>query len=46
MAGSRHWLRDDWKRHVYLEQSLQTVAKWVHANWEDGQVMDEKIEII
>jgi uncharacterized protein YlxP (DUF503 family) len=32
--------------HVHLQQSLQSVAKWVHANWEDGQVMDEKIEII
>ena len=32
--------------HVYLEQSLQSVAKWVRANWQDGQVIDEKIEII
>ena len=31
---------------VYLEQSLQSVAKWVHANWEDGQVIDEKVEIV
>ena len=32
--------------HVHLEQSLQSVAKWVYANWQDGQVMDEKIEIL
>jgi len=31
---------------VTLRQSLQSVAKWVEANWEDGQVIDEKIEII
>ena len=32
--------------HVYLEQSMQSVAQWVHANWQDGQVIDEKIEIV
>ena len=31
---------------VTLRQSLQSVAKWVEANWEDGQIIDEKIEII
>ncbi|MCE9646553.1 MAG: DUF503 domain-containing protein [Chloroflexi bacterium] len=31
---------------VTLQQSLQNVAKWVEANWEDGQVIDEKIEVI
>jgi uncharacterized protein YlxP (DUF503 family) len=31
---------------TYLQQSMQSVAKWVHAHWEDGQVMDEKMEII
>jgi uncharacterized protein YlxP (DUF503 family) len=29
-----------------VQRSLQSVAKWVVANWEDGQVIDEKIEII
>ena len=29
-----------------LQRSLQSVAKWVEANWEDGQVIDEKIEMI
>ncbi len=31
---------------AHLQQSMQSVAKWVHANWEDGQVMDEKIEVL
>ena len=30
----------------YVQRSLQNVAKWVEANWDDGQVIDEKIEII
>ena len=30
---------------VVLRQSLQTVEKWVEANWTDGDVMDVKIEI-
>ncbi len=32
------------RRH--LESALQTITKWVHANWEDGMVVDERIEII
>ena len=31
---------------VVARQSLQIVAKWVQANWTDGDVMDEKIEIL
>ena len=31
---------------VTLRQSLQSVAKWVEANWADGQVIEEKIEIM
>jgi uncharacterized protein YlxP (DUF503 family) len=31
---------------VTLRQSLQTVAKWVEANWTDGDVWDMKIEIM
>ena len=30
---------------VTLQQSLQSVAKWVEANWTDGDVIDQKIEI-
>ena len=50
-------LQDQWQETViacamigndsaHLRQSMQTVAKWVHANWQDGQVIDEKIEIV
>jgi len=50
-------LNDKWQEAVigcamigndssHLQQSMQSVAKWAEANWEDGQVMDEKIEII
>jgi len=31
---------------VVVRQSLQIVAKWVEANWTDGDVMNEKIEIV
>jgi uncharacterized protein YlxP (DUF503 family) len=31
---------------VILQQSLQSVAKWVDGNWTDGDVWDQKIEII
>lgn len=31
---------------VVLRQSLQTVEKWVEANWTDGDVIDRKIEIV
>lgn len=31
---------------IMLEQSLQSVAKWVDANWPDGDVWDAKIEIV
>lgn len=31
---------------VVLRQSLQTVEKWVNANWTDGDVIEQKIEIL
>lgn len=31
---------------VFVETALQTVAHWVTNNWPEGQVIDEKIEII
>ena len=31
---------------VVLQQSMQAVAKWVHANWTDGDVIEDKIEIM
>ncbi|MFN8412280.1 MAG: DUF503 domain-containing protein [Anaerolineales bacterium] len=29
---------------VVLQQSLQSVAKWIEANWTDGDVLDLRIE--
>jgi uncharacterized protein len=29
-----------------VQRSLQTVANWVKGNWPDGDVIDEKIELI
>ena len=31
---------------VTVQQSLQSVAKWVEANWTDGDVIEQKIEIV
>ena len=31
---------------VTLQRSLQNVAKWMEANWEDGQIINQKIELI
>ena len=49
-------LQDKWQEAVIvcaminsmpslLRSALQTVAKWVEANWEDGDVWNEKIEM-
>ncbi|HKI52838.1 MAG TPA: DUF503 domain-containing protein [Anaerolineales bacterium] len=32
--------------HAFLESALQNVAKWVEGHWTDGDVIDEKIEIL
>ena len=32
--------------HAFLESALQTVAKWVEGNWSDGDVIEQKIEIV
>jgi hypothetical protein len=31
---------------VHLEQSLQAVSRWVEGNWPNGDIIDQKIEII
>jgi uncharacterized protein YlxP (DUF503 family) len=31
---------------LQIERSLQGVAKWVEANWPDGDVINQKIELI
>ena len=30
----------------HLQRSLQAAAKWIEGNWTDGDVIDEKIEIV
>ena len=30
---------------AYLRPALETVRKWVEANWPDGDVLDTKIEL-
>lgn len=30
----------------FLQSALQTVAKWVEGNWSDGDVWEQKIEIV
>ena len=30
----------------HIQRSLQAVVKWVEGNWTDGDVIDEKMEII
>ena len=50
-------LQDKWQEAIiacavigndraHVEQSLQAISKWVEGNWEDGQVIEEKIEIV
>ncbi len=31
---------------AHLQSALETVCKWVEANWPDGDVLDTKLEII
>ncbi len=49
-------LQDVWQQAVivcamvgngrgHLESAMQTVAKWVEANWTDGDVMEARIEV-
>ena len=50
-------LQDKWQETIiasgmvgndaaYLRSALETVRKWVDANWPDGDVLDTKIEIL
>jgi hypothetical protein len=50
-------LQDKWQEAViacgmvgndsaYLRSALETVRKWVEANWPDGDVLDNKIELL
>jgi uncharacterized protein YlxP (DUF503 family) len=31
---------------MFIQQSLQSVAKWVEGHWTDGDIIRQKIEII
>jgi uncharacterized protein YlxP (DUF503 family) len=31
---------------AHLQAALETVCRWVEGNWSDGDVLDEKIEIV
>ena len=50
-------LQDGWQETVigcamvgseraFIEAALQTVSRWVEANWGDGDVIEQKVEII
>jgi uncharacterized protein YlxP (DUF503 family) len=50
-------LQDTWQEAViacamvgngrgHLESALQNVAKWVEGNWTDGDVIEQRLEII
>ena len=32
--------------HGHLESALQTVAKWVEGHWTEGDVIDQRIEVL
>ncbi|HEY5982996.1 MAG TPA: DUF503 domain-containing protein [Anaerolineales bacterium] len=31
---------------THLEAALQAVGRWVHGNWPDGMVIDDRIELV
>lgn len=50
-------LQDKWQESViacamvgnergHLESALQTVAKWVESHWTDGDVIEQRLEIV
>jgi uncharacterized protein YlxP (DUF503 family) len=50
-------LQDQWQETVivcamvgnergHVESALQTVSKWVEGNWTDGDVIEQRVEII
>ncbi len=57
VSAAEMGLNDRWQEAViacamvgnergHLESALRTVSKWVKANWPDGQVLEEKMEIV
>jgi uncharacterized protein YlxP (DUF503 family) len=56
VSAAEMGLQDKWQETVlacgmigndsaYLQSALETVRKWVQANWPDGDVLDTKIEL-
>ena len=50
-------LQDKWQETIiacamvgnergHLESALQTVSKWVEGNWTDGDVIEQRVEVI
>ena len=32
--------------HAHLESAMHTVARWVESNWTDGDVIEQRVEVI
>ena len=50
-------LQDKWQEAViacamvgnergFLDSALQSVTKWIEANWPDGQIIETRVEIL
>jgi uncharacterized protein len=57
LSAAEMGLQDMWQETViacgmvgndvaHLQSALETVRKWVEANWPDGDVLDTKIELL
>jgi uncharacterized protein YlxP (DUF503 family) len=57
VSSAEMGLQDKWQETViacgmvgndaaFLQSALETVRKWVEANWPDGDVLDTKIELL
>jgi uncharacterized protein YlxP (DUF503 family) len=57
ISSAEAGLQDKWQEAIiacgmlgtdsaHLQSALETVRKWVEANWPDGEVLDTKVEII
>jgi uncharacterized protein len=57
VSAAEMGLQDKWQEAIiacgmvgndasHLQSALETVRKWVEANWPDGDILDTKMEII
>lgn len=57
VSAAETGLQDQWQEAVivcamvgnergYLESALQNVARWMEGNWPDGDVIEERIEVM